>query len=166
MARIVHANDPPPMLPNGFPLAAYAWETTDDLGKAIQFEDLSCSIRSLQQGAFSFPYHFHHHAEELFIVISGAGELRTPDGIQVVGAGDIALFEKGETGAHQLYNPHPAPLVYLDIRSLHRLDVCEYPDTGKVNILPQRDIFTRGEPMGYFDGEDAIHHIWEQLRKA
>ena len=95
--------------------------------------------------------------------MSGRGELRTSEGIQKLSAGDIALFEKGESGAHQIFNPYQELLVYLDVRSLNRLDVCEYPDTGKVNILPQKDIFMRGESREYFEGEEAVQEVWKKL---
>jgi uncharacterized cupin superfamily protein len=62
---------------------------------------------------FSYPYHFHHNAEELFVILSGKGELRTPQGMRKLKTGDIALFEKGESGAYQLYNHYSEPLVEI-----------------------------------------------------
>ncbi len=147
------------------PIPEYSWDASDELGKSLNLQDFCCNIRSLEQGKYSYPYHFHHNGEELFVILSGKGELRTPGGIQEIGNGNIALFEKGEAGAHQLYNPHREPLVYLDLRTLNKVDICEYPDTGKVNILPRQDIFFRGDRVAYFEGEEDIKEIWEDLRR-
>ena len=46
-------------------------------------------------------------------------------------------------------------LVYIDLRTLNKLDVYEYPDTGKVNILPKLKIFYRGE--------QNISEIWADI---
>jgi uncharacterized cupin superfamily protein len=148
------------------PITKYSWMTSDDLGKSLNLKDFFCNIRSLKKGKFSYPYHFHHNAEELFVVISGKGELRTPQGIQVIDTGEIALFEKGESGAHQIFNPNPEPLVYLDLRTLNKIDVCEYPDTGKVKILPQQEIFYKGDTVDYFKGEQNIKEIWTKLANS
>lgn len=145
------------------PIDEYRWKASDDLGKSLNLKDFSCNIRSLEKGKFSYPYHFHHNVEELFVIISGKGELRTPQGIKDIDSGDIALFEKGETGAHQLFNPNTEALVYLDLRTLNNFDACEYPDTGKVNILPQKEIFYKGDKVDYFEGEQNIQEIWSKL---
>lgn len=151
---------------NNSPISEYSWSATKDLGKLANLEDFSCNIRSLEKGKISYPYHFHHNADELFVFITGEGELRTPDGITHVKAGDIALFEKGETGAHQLLNHQETPLVYLDLRSINKIDVCEYPDTGKVNILPKGEIFYKGEHTQYFKGEENVQQIWNTLKTS
>lgn len=145
------------------PLPEYSWRATENLAELSGLKDFACNIRTLDKGKISYPYHYHHNAEELFVILSGEGDLRTPEGLLLVKQGDVVLFEIGETGAHQLLNSHDEPLVYLDLRTIKGFDVCEYPDTGKVNILPEMDIFDRGEPKGYFDGEDNIGEIWKKL---
>lgn len=147
------------------PVPEYSWEASENLGESLNLIDFCCNIRSLEKGKFSYPYHFHHNAEELFVILSGKGELRTPEGIQHIQSGDIGIFEKGETGAHQLYNPNPEPLLYLDLRTLNKADICEYPDSGKVNILPKLDIFIKGADAEYFDGEQHIGEIWEKQKQ-
>ncbi len=49
--------------------------------------------------------------------------------------GDIVFFEIGPEGAHQLYNHTGEPCRYLDIRTEAGLDICEYPDSDKINII-------------------------------
>jgi len=145
------------------PLPEYSWDSTEDLAQAAGLSDFACQIRSLEKGKYSYPYHFHHNADELFVILSGTGELRTPEGIRPISQGDIALFEKGSSGAHQLHNPHEQKLVYLDLRSVNKVDVCEYPDTGKVNFLPEREIFYKGREADYFEKEENIKKVWSTL---
>lgn len=60
-----------------------------------------------------------------------------------------------------------APCVYLDIRTTLGLDVCEYPDSGKVNILPTLEVFEKSSKTDYFKGEEAVRDQWpEQILKA
>jgi len=146
------------------PIEEYSWKTTEDLAKIANLDEFSCNIRVLEKGKYSYPYHFHHNAEEIFVILSGKGELRTPEGISEINSGSIAFFEKGETGAHQIFNGNETPLVYIDLRTLNKLDVCEYPDTGKVNILPNLEIFYRGEQVKYFEGEQNISEIWADIK--
>lgn len=143
----------------------FTWKVSENLGKYLNLKDFNCKIMSLDEGMFSYPYHFHHNAEELFVIISGKGELRTPQGIEDIDAGDIAIFEKGKSGAHQLFNPNSEPLVYLDLRTLNKMDACEYPDTGKVNILPKQEIFYKGNETDYFEGEQNVQEIWDRIKK-
>ncbi len=148
------------------PIPEYSWNTSEDLAELVNLTDFCCNIRSLEKGKISYPYHFHHNAEEMFVILSGSGELRTPEGIHKIKTGEIALFEKGESGAHQLYNPNEELLVYIDLRSLNKVDICEYPDTGKVNILPKREIFYKGNDVGYFDGEENISEILGKIKSG
>lgn len=148
------------------PISEYSWKATENLAGLSGLKDFACNIRTLEKGQISYPYHYHHNSEELFVILSGEGELRTPDGILQVKQGEIALFEKGETGAHQLLNSRDEPLVYLDLRTTNGFDVCEYPDTGKVNILPKLEIFDKGEAKGYFDGEEDVSEVWKELKSG
>jgi len=130
----------------------------------IKPENLNFDLRLLNPGQFSAPYHFHRFAEELFMVISGSMTLRTPKGLEVVSAGDIVFFEKGETGAHQFYNHETEPCTYLDVRSFIGMDVCEYPDSGKILIAPGFEIFEKDSQANYFDGEKNILEKWEEIK--
>jgi uncharacterized cupin superfamily protein len=152
---------------NKFPLPEFEWLTSGRLAKRAQSKYLEFDIRSLSPAKFSFPYHFHRAAEELFLIISGEATLRTPKGFQKIAQGDLIFFEEGPSGAHQLYNHSHAPCVYLDIRTTLGLDVCEYPDSGKVNILPTLEVFEKSSKTDYFKGEEAVRDQWpEQILKA
>lgn len=133
--------------------------------KGLNPENLNFDLRQLNPGQYSTPYHFHRYAEELFMILSGTATLRTPKGLEAVNSGDMIFFEKGEKGAHQLYNNSHEPCVYLDIRTYIGYDIAEYPDSDKMLIAPSFEIFLKGSQAGYFDGEEYVKEKWQQIEK-
>ena len=129
--------------------------------KGIKPQYLNFDTRQLNPGQFCAAYHYHRYAEELFMIISGSATLRTPKGFEEVGSGDIIFFEAGETGAHQLYNHTEMPCIYLDVRTFIGYDVCEYPDSNKVFLVPSYEIFDKGSQVNYFEGEENVKEKWE-----
>lgn len=138
----------------------YTWQSIANLKDMVNPKNLKFNVRVLEQGKYSYPYHFHRHAEEMFVILEGTGKLRTPEGIKTVDEGDIIFFEIGPSGAHQIKNEETKPLKYLDIRTDLGMDVCEYPDSGKVNILPEMEIYEKDTQVTYFHGERDIKDIW------
>lgn len=136
-----------------------------DLSRAkngIEPKNLNFDLRQLNPAEYSAPYHFHRYAEELFMILSGSATLRTPDGKEIVNAGDLIFFEMGETGAHQLYNHTQEPCIYLDIRTFIGYDVCEYPDSNKILLAPSFEIFSKDARVKYFEGEENIRDKWKE----
>jgi uncharacterized cupin superfamily protein len=133
------------------------------VNKGINPKNLNFDLRQLNPGQYSAPYHFHRYSEELFMIISGTSTLRTPKGLEIVNKGDLIFFEKGETGAHQLYNHTVETCEYLDIRTYIGFDVCEYPDSNKLFIAPSNEIFDKDSQVGYFHGEMNIIDKWKQI---
>lgn len=133
------------------------------MSKGVEPENLNFDLRQLNPGQYCSAYHYHRFAEELFMITSGSATLRTPKGLEVVNSGDLVFFEKGETGAHQLYNHTVEPCIYLDIRIFLGYDVCEYPDSNKVYLVPTGEIFDKNIQLGYFDGEENIKSKWEEI---
>jgi uncharacterized cupin superfamily protein len=131
--------------------------------KGINPENLIFDLRQLNPGQYSAPYHFHRYAEELFLILSGSATLRTPAGLETLNSGDLVFFEKGETGAHQLYNHTTEKCVYLDIRTYLGYDVAEYPDSDKILIAPTFEIFNKKNQAKYFDGETGIKEKWNEI---
>src|ERR1035437_7755829 len=128
--------------------------------------NLNFDLRLLNPGQFSAPYHFHRNAEELFMVVTGSMTLRTPKGLEIVTSGDIVFFEMGETGAHQFYNHGTEPCTYLDVRTFVGMDICDYPDTGKILLAPSMEIFKKGANPDYFEGEENILQKWDELKSS
>jgi uncharacterized cupin superfamily protein len=148
------------------PLPEFSWHTGDKLKEFLGAKKVSMDVRSLDPGSYSFPYHFHYNAEEIFVILSGEMTLRSPEGLTILKQGDVAFFETGAGGAHQAHNHTDVPCRYLDIMTVSDMDVCEYPDTGKVLIMSTRNLFHKGPAMGYLEGEESIASIWAGLKPA
>ncbi|TFG71931.1 MAG: cupin domain-containing protein, partial [Anaerolineales bacterium] len=82
----------------------FLWKRRAHLGELANAQYLHFDMMVLPSDKFSYPYHSHRNAEELFYIIEGAATLRTPLGIETVHQGDLLHFEQGAAGAHQLYN--------------------------------------------------------------
>ena len=134
------------------------------IDSGLKPRNLNFDLRRLDPGQYSSLYHSHRNAEELFYIISGSATLRTPEGLQEVHAGDLVFFETGDSGAHQLHNPNPEPCVYLDIRTFFGADICDYPDSNRVLVVPGMERFRKEEQTPLFDGEENVAEIWETLR--
>ncbi len=143
----------------------FIWHMTPRLGQIVNSKYLEFYIVSLDPGKYSFPYHFHRASEELFMIISGEATLRTPEGFEEVGEGDIVFFEEGPSSAHQLYNHADSPCVYLDLRTTFGIDVCEYPDSGKINILPFQEVFESSSKVDYYKGERNTAKKWPKKKQ-
>lgn len=135
------------------------------LSKVVDSKHLVFDLRLLTSGQYSFPYHFHRNAEELIMILSGSLTMRSPEGFKILNQGDIVFFEIGETGAHQFFNHDSVDCTYLDIKTVAGLDVCEYPDSGKINISPFNEIFAKDSQVDYFHGEDKVESKWLENKK-
>ncbi|WP_150268675.1 cupin domain-containing protein [Paenibacillus tepidiphilus] len=142
------------------PVPEFSWHTTEKLADS---QHLIFHFRSLDPGKYSYPYHFHRNAEEMFVIMAGKALLRTPEGLQEVKAGDTIFFETGPSGAHQLFNPTDQPCTYLDLRTNNGLDVAEYPDSGKINILPYEELYQAEDRVDYYLGENGTADLWKRL---
>ncbi|MCK5099833.1 MAG: cupin domain-containing protein [Desulfobacteraceae bacterium] len=151
---------------NNSPISDFSWKSSLPLGEISKSKYLHFDIKSLLPGKFSYPYHFHRNAEELFVILEGEATLRSKEGYQTIEKGDVIFFEEGPEGAHQLCNHSDEPFVYVDLCTKANVDVCEYPDSCKINILPAMDIFEEGSKVSYYDGEDGVKSKWpEELLK-
>ena len=145
---------------NRSPIPHFAWKGSPLLEEISKSKYLHFDIKSLIPGKFSYPYHFHRNAEELFVILEGDATLRSPDGFKKISKGDIIFFEEGPAGTHQFYNHSDAQFVYLDIRTRANVDVCEYPDSGKINILPSMDVFEENSKVSYYSKEEDVRSKW------
>jgi uncharacterized cupin superfamily protein len=102
-------------------------------------------------GRAAWPLHSHSAQWELYLIISGSGQVRTASGIAAVGVGDVIIHPPEE--AHQLRNTGSDDLVYYVIADHALADVVHYPDSGKWFTKPQRKSFRMLE-ADYYDGEE------------
>jgi Uncharacterized conserved protein, contains double-stranded beta-helix domain len=129
---------------------------------------LGARLVEVPAGKAAWPFHAHHANDEMFVILSGDGELRFGTGCYPVGAGMVAVCPAGgsET-AHQLIAGASGPLRYLAISTMREPDVMEYPDSGKITVFagaaPGGDkarrrvaaSFRAGDAVDYWDGEEA-----------
>lgn len=108
-------------------------------------------LEKLAPGEISCPFHGHAAQWELFYVVSGSGTVRLEGGNHAVGAGDAVMHPPGES--HQISNTGTEDLVYFIIADNPALDVCQYPDSGKWSMFPERR-FLRAVDAQYWDGEE------------
>ncbi|MDR1865183.1 MAG: hypothetical protein LBR08_06380 [Bacteroidales bacterium] len=48
------------------------------------------------------------------------------------------------------------------LRTFIGYDVCEYPDSGKINFMAHDEIFRKAQ-SGYFDGEENVRERWREI---
>ncbi|MEW6257606.1 MAG: cupin domain-containing protein [Pseudomonadota bacterium] len=107
-------------------------------------------------GKKAWPFHCHHANDEMFVILSGAGDVRFGASVFAVSAGDVVVCPAGgpET-AHQLIAAADEPLCYLAVSTMNEPDVMEYPDSGKVTVFA-------GAPPG---GDKAARTVELVVRK-
>ncbi|MDX6466207.1 MAG: hypothetical protein QOI27_1247 [Gaiellaceae bacterium] len=118
------------------------------------------TVYELRPGERICPYHWHAAEEEWLLVLSGAPTLRERDGEQVLRPWDVAVFRRGEEGAHEVRNDTEETLKVLMLATRWEPEICVYPDSGKVSAwhLAADGTLTglrnRAENnIDYFDGE-------------
>jgi len=131
-------------------------------GPIIGSTGLGCTLTVLPPGKRAYPFHRHHVIDELFFILSGAGEYRMDDARLPLRAGDLIAAPAGKE-PHQIVNISTAELCFLAVSTIGETDIVEYPDTGKVAMaagIKNADFKTatykslgRVKPADYFEGE-------------
>jgi len=127
-----------------------------DLTKRHPFD---LALVRIPKGKTLCPYHAHAAESELYLVVSGRGNVRDKDGVTEVGPGDAFLFQPGE--AHQLSNAGDEDFVYYVIADNPRSggttgDSCYYPDSGKWAVSKESPdyIIVQGTETDYYKDEE------------
>jgi uncharacterized cupin superfamily protein len=115
--------------------AKYPGRHVAPVGAQAGARELAANVYELDPGAVGSPLHLHHANEELLLVLDGTPSLRGPDGTQLLPAGAVVAFPRGQAGAHSLVNRSDAPVRYLVVSTTNCPDVVEYPDTGATLIV-------------------------------
>jgi uncharacterized cupin superfamily protein len=122
------------------------------------------TVYELSPGTKICPYHWHFGEEEWLLVVAGSPTLRTPEGERVLRPWDVAVFVRGEAGAHEVRNDTGAPVRVLLLSTASDPEVCVYPDSGKVGVFagwsrkdgPQVKLLNRPEAnLDYWEGEEG-----------
>ena len=123
--------------------------------EGLAARDLGFSLDIVPPGKRACPYHLHHAEEELFVVLEGSGTLRVAGEMLPIVRGDVIVIPAGPEYPHHILNTSDAPLKYLSISTRRKPEVCEYPDSGKVNAFAERRILIqrKADSLDYWDGE-------------
>ena len=114
------------------------------------------ALYEVPPGKSAFPYHTHSKNEENYYILSGEATLKTPAGERIVKAGEFLHFPTGDAGAHKITNTSESEMfVYLDFDATDALDVCKYPDSGKIGIWGAgiNRLFKLEDAVEYYEGE-------------
>ena len=130
------------------------------LGPSLGAVGWGGTIYRLGPGERICPYHWHVAEEEWLLVLTGAPTLRGPDCEQALRAWDVTVFRRGPGGAHEVRNDTDEMVSVLMLASISRLEICVYPDSGKMGAGWTDDEgnvrVLRNRPennIDYFDGE-------------
>ncbi len=126
----------------------------------IGAEQLGYRLVELAPGKEAWPYHKHHANEELFIILTGQGELRFDEELHPLHPGDLVACPVGH--AHAMRNTGNEPMRYLAISTMRHPEVVEYPDSGKFGCAAGRAPGSPDEPTFVHFGRvsDAVDY-WE-----
>lgn len=127
----------------------------------IGARQLGYNLTVLPPGKAQCPFHSHHGEEEMFFILEGEGELRFGDKRYPIRQHDvIACPTGGPEVAHQIINTGTTTMRYLALSTRAMIDVCEYPDSGKILVVTGdnenpglRKMFRSENTVGYYDRE-------------
>ena len=106
------------------------------IGPRIGAQKLGYNLTVLPPGKVQCPFHSHRGEEEVFFILEGEGELRFGDRRYPIRRHDvIACPPGGPEVAHQIINTGSVDLRYLALSNVEGVEVCEYPDSGKVGVF-------------------------------
>lgn len=128
---------------------------------SIGARQLGYNLTVLPPGKAQCPFHVHHGEEEMFLILDGEGELRFGDRRYPIRTHDvIACPTGGPELAHQIINTGTRPMRYLALSTRVAIEVCEYPDSGKISVITEdakggglRKIFRAEQTVDYYDRE-------------
>jgi uncharacterized cupin superfamily protein len=126
----------------------YRWRGAR-IGLAAGREQIRGTVYDLPDGERTYPYHFHNGIKERLIVLSGTPTLGDSQGERVLRRGDVVCFPVGPEGARHVRGPGSVLIVSIGRAS----ETIEYPDSGKVGVVPHRKIFRLSDAADYWAGE-------------
>ena len=103
----------------------------------------------------NFPFHAHSAQWEMYLIVSGKGQVRDKEGMTEVVAGDAFIF--GPDEPHQINNSGDVDLIFYVIADNPIGESAYYPDSKKwkANKTSAVDrVVIKGPETDYFDGEE------------
>jgi len=121
------------------------------LEKGGRKQPFEVELVRLPARAINWPYHSHSAQWEFYFIVSGRGQVRTPDGEFEVREGDCLIHPPNEP--HQMTNTGATDMLYYVIADNPPSDTTHYPDSKKWK-LPGHETPARIQPANYYDGEE------------
>jgi uncharacterized cupin superfamily protein len=127
------------------------------VGQAAGGEAVTVKVYELPAGESVCPYHYEYE-EEWLVVLEGAVVLRTPEGEEELGRGEMVCFPAGPAGAHKVTNRGEAAARVMMFSSAREPAVAVYPDSDKIGVWPgnpdDKVMLRRADGnIGYWEGE-------------
>jgi uncharacterized cupin superfamily protein len=145
------------------PLAANYDLRWGEIARRIGARKLGYNLTVIAPGKLACPFHNHRSQEEMFFILEGSGELRLGNERHPIRSGDIiACPPGGRETAHQIINTGDVEMRFLAVSSNGETDICEYPDSGKYQVIePAQDETQRSfrivgrydSTVDYWEGE-------------
>ena len=122
---------------------------------------LGYNLTELPPGKAQCPFHSHRAEEEMFFILEGEGELRYGAERHIIRQHDVIACPAGDAAtAHQIINTGRTTMRYLSLSNMSSVEVCEYPDSGKIGVYAGADgvsglrkIFRAETTVSYYDRE-------------
>ena len=123
------------------------------IGSSGLAQPFEVDLVRIPAGATNWPFHSHSVKWELYMIIAGRGQVRTPAGEVDVREGDCIVHPPGE--AHQITNTGATDLVYYIVSDNPPSDVRHFPDTNKWMFPGHRaPVKISAQGSSCFDGEE------------
>ena len=123
------------------------------IGPLVGGTRLGASVYLLGEGQSVCPYHWEAGDEEWLLVLDGRPTVRTPEGEEELGPGDVVCFPAGPEGAHKASNLRSEPVRIVIFSTKNEPAVAFYPDSDKVGVWPPGKLFRAGDAVDYWEGE-------------
>jgi uncharacterized cupin superfamily protein len=125
-------------------------------GPSIGATRIGASVYELPPGQALCPYHYESD-EEWLLVLQGQVTVRRPEGVDVLGPGDVTCFPVGPEGAHKTSNEGEETVRMVMLSTKNDPAYAIYPDSNKIGVWTGRNdehVMVRlGESLDYYDGE-------------
>lgn len=157
LAEVEAIPRPAEYAPEGVAAEVFACSTAR-LTQRLGAQQIGCNVTVLPPGKAGYPAHSHRVNEELFLVLSGEGELRLGEQRLPLREGDLFACPAGGP-AHQIRNRSATQeLRFLALSTRRSPEICEYPDSGKFGVYEEGadGFYFMGRPaqcLDYWDGE-------------
>jgi uncharacterized cupin superfamily protein len=130
------------------------------VGPGLGASQTGISVYELPPGQAVCPYHYEYGEEEWAMPLDGVVTLRDPDGEHQLAPMQLAFFQRGPEGAHQLRNDGDEVVRVLMFGAVLLPTASVYPDSDKIGVWTGNKtddaLFRRGSSVEYFTDQPGV----------